>query len=111
MSMLDKIRNADKSGTFWKPEPGDFIAGRIVSARLIENQYGQTPALDIASEADGRTYTVLIRHTVLKNEIDRQGAKVGDTIGIRYDGEAQGKRGRYRAYVVLVEHATAEDAA
>ncbi len=89
--MLERIRTADKSSSIWSPEPGEVLAGKIVDERVVENRYGESPVLDILREGDGRIYTVFLFHTVLRNEIARQRAKVGDIIGLRYDGKARGK--------------------
>ncbi len=101
MSILEKIRNMEKSGgNFWHYEkPGDCIAGEAVSdLRTINTKFGDRLAIDILSEADGLVYTV-IATTVIANELTKQRVENGDQVGIKYLGVKK----NYKDFVVHVE--------
>ena len=101
MSFLNKIREMEKSnGNSWKPENiGDCIAGEAVSGlRDLVTKFGKRTAIDIRSEEDGLVYTIWAG-TVIENELKKQGAEIGDQIGLKFLGQKK----NYKDFVVLVE--------
>lgn len=100
MSLLDKIKKAEKSQSFWNPKEGEAIAGRVVDIRELNGQYGPSKILDVESEETGELVAIRCA-TVIEREISRKNVKIGDSIGIKF----LGKKNNYYDYVVIVEHA------
>lgn len=96
MSMMDDIKNAEKSSSQWQPNPGDVIAGVVVGIREFISKFGKGMSADIRCEDDGVVRAVLLK-TVLKNEFEKQGVAIGDEVGIKYVGKVKS----YHDYIVI----------
>lgn len=98
MSMMDEIKRADKASSQWLPKPGECIAGVVVGFREFVTKFGKGRSADIRCEEDGVVRSVLLR-AVLKSEFEKQGIEVGDEVGIKYVGKAEGKI--YHDFIVI----------
>jgi hypothetical protein len=92
-----------QSLTFWRPEPGDTLAGTLVGLRPAVGPYGVGHHLVVKAE-DGTTTLWLTGY--LKAQLEAFHAEPGDLVAIRYDGRGTSARGtQYNRYEVLVEKA------
>ena len=89
----------------WKPVPGDTLSGRIVDIYTSgPGEYGEYPILEVAN-SNGEVIAVHCFHTTMKSAVERRQPKVGDRIGVRYEGRKTsggfGDKG-YESYRVVV---------
>lgn len=105
-SLEDRLDAPDAPG--WQPEPGDRIVGEVVEMSERESDYGGSYEIVTIETADGDEIAVHCFHTVLANEIRAKTPRVGDRIGIKYNGAREAKRGgaSFEHYAVAVERST-----
>lgn len=84
----------------WKPEPGNKLIGIVTELDERENDYGTYPIVTVQTD-DGQELAFHAFRTVARNELAKQRPKVGDRIGIKYEGKPPGKE--YELYRVKVE--------
>jgi hypothetical protein len=103
---LDFLLESDPDG--WTPREGDKLVGRVLNIETggQGSQYGSYPLLLIRRDGDGQLVNVHAFHTVLRTELGRKAVGVGDRIGIKYMGLADGGDfGTYENYRVVTEPA------
>ncbi len=97
--------------TLWNPtKPGQTIAGRVVDVATARSKFaeGSVPAYTIEAAAGtddvqpGKRYVVAAYRTVLRNELESRGVKVGDQLSLAYLG--MNDAGSYHRYRVSLEH-------
>lgn len=107
----DKLeREVQATATSWQPQPGDRISGVIIAVadrqtdKMVNEGYDPVPVYTVRSQ--GRKWDVWALHSVLRGELEKQGAAVGSIVAIEYRGRAdrgrQRGKGGYAAYVVKV---------
>lgn len=96
----------DRETLTWDPEPGDAIVGILrATSRRTSAHTENYPVLTIEPE-DGSTWVdVHAWHHVLWDEYRTQAPLIGDAIGIRFLGKAEGKS--YMAFKVVIMHRSA----
>lgn len=99
-SMTDRL---NRNTTPWKPEPGDIVTGRVVDIEMFDGKFGTYPLLMLETD-DGDEIAVHAFHTVLKSELARKRPQPGDLIGIKFQGDPEGRG--YQAYKVRLERKT-----
>ncbi|HET6753976.1 MAG TPA: hypothetical protein VFH23_08500 [Jiangellaceae bacterium] len=97
-TIQDRLNRQDRD-----PEPGDQLIGQIVEITERETQYGAYPLLVVADD-EGAVHSVHCLRGGLLWPVVRIRPKVGDRIGVRYDG-VTGTSSAHR-YVVAFENAT-----
>jgi hypothetical protein len=70
----------------WRAQPGDKIVGEVIDLSERTGAYGRYPIVTLRTE-EGDERALHAFHEVLANELARIAPKVGDTIGVRYDGK------------------------
>jgi hypothetical protein len=78
----------------WRPAPGDKLVGTVTALSERDGAYGRYPILTLR-KADGTPLAVHAFHDVLQNELARIAPKVGDELGIKYEGK-DAERGYHR---------------
>ena len=88
----------DQPAEPWKPSVGDSVAGTI---RLIDSRSTEfdpaVPVIELETAAGSRI-AVWAFHTVLRSELKRLGAQVGDEIAIRRLEDSGKGYKRYRVF-------------
>ena len=110
-SMAARARELEeKNNSFWKPEPGDSIGGKLVSVDENVGKNGDSRIYTIEDETDGSMVSMW-GSAVLDRELGRLGARPGDLVGIKYFGKKATKGGQeYKAYAVdVVKQAFTDD--
>lgn len=105
-SLEERLDAPDAPG--WTPEPGDRIVGEVVEISERESDYGGWYSIVTVETADGDEIAIHCFHTVLANEIRAKAPRVGDRIGVKYNGVREPKRGgaAFEHYAVAVERST-----
>lgn len=75
----------DRDVTSWRPEPGDRLVGKILSAVDTTSDYGTYPLIEL-DPGYGPIVQVHCFHTVLRNEVIRLHIREGDTLALEYRG-------------------------
>src|SRR5205085_256955 len=88
----------------WKPEPGEKLVGEIVSISEREGGFGRYPIVTLRSD-DGAEIAVHAFRTVLASKLAEVRPKVGERLGVKYEGEVAGAERRYHSYKVAVDRA------
>lgn len=100
MSSLDD--RLDSVAQAWRPQVGEKLTGVVVAIGERISNYNDKPYVVLTVRTDdGHEFVVHAFHTVLAQELAMQRPQVGDRIGIRYDGQPEGKN--YESYRVVVE--------
>lgn len=82
--ILDALNRPAARG--WRPAPGDTLSGRVVDTYSSgEGEYGEYPIVEVVT-SEGDIVALHCFHTTLRSAVDRRKPKVGDRIGVRYDG-------------------------
>ena len=88
----------DEPAESWKPGIGDTVAGTVRSIDIRATEYDPAvPVLELERPEGGRT-AVWAFHTVLRSELKRLGAQVGDEIAIRRLEDSGKGYKRYRVF-------------
>jgi hypothetical protein len=74
----------------WRPQPGEKIVGEVIDLSERTGAYGRYPIVTVRT-GDGEERALHAFHEVLANELGRVAPKVGDVIGVRYDGNDEDK--------------------
>lgn len=101
--ILDALNRPPSKG--WKPAPGETLSGTVVDLYdSSPGEYGEYPIMEVATN-DGEIIAVHAFHTTLKSALERRKPKVGDRIGLRYEGRTTsggfGDKG-YESYRMIV---------
>lgn len=87
---------------FWRPEPGDILAGEICGLKPQTGPFGQGYLLLVRQES-GEIVSLWLT-AYLKAQLESYKAQPGDVVGIRYLGRGTSKTGKqYNRYEVVVE--------
>lgn len=94
----------------WQPEVGDMIVGLVREFSVAPGQYGDVNVVTIHDEETDEDWAVWLSSTVLLNEFQRLEPKVGERIGIRYDGKVLSKNSgnSYHRYLVKIDREDAD---
>ena len=100
-SILDEIEAAEApeptGATNWDPEPGEFIVGPLTQVRQFTSDYGEGVAITIDDHKLGPQSLIL--NTVLRTWFEKEKPAEGETVAIKFLGEAVSQRGNtYRNY-------------
>jgi hypothetical protein len=89
---------------------GARCQGTVVSREEWTSDYGDglVPVVLVAPREGDFLLRVVSYDTVLRNEFKKQDPQPGDLIDIKFTGTAEGSRGPYAAYRVLVRKVVAE---
>jgi len=90
----------------WTPElPGECVAGTVTDIKTITGEYGATQVVTIDDDALGLS-EVMFGRAVLKSWLEKNEVKVGDGLGIRYEGQVEAASGnKYHDYTLRLEPA------
>ncbi len=97
----DFVAQLDRERATWRPEPGDQIAGTVLSVEMNTSEYGDYPVIELDVPA-GPIVAVHAFHTVLRNQIDRAGCERGDFFASRYEGRVGDKD--MASYRTIIRH-------
>jgi hypothetical protein len=86
----------------WKPRPDQMLIGTVVEIETREAGYGPYPVVVVLTD-DGRELAWHAFHTVARAELARVAPKIGDRIGVRFDGKDPEKK--YAKWKVVADHA------
>ena len=84
----------------WTPMPGEKIVGELVSVGSRESYYGPYPIV-VVRDASGKEWAIHAFRQVLQSELVRARPRVGDQIGVKYEGQREDES--YHRYRVLVD--------
>jgi len=116
VSLLDELNNTpEESKEFteseqWRPEPGEGIEGVVMETYSFEGKYKDAKTGDFPTipgwvlKVDGDTtlWSVAGLHSVLRGEMDKAAAQVGDRVAVLYSGLRPGKESEYHYYRVAI---------
>ena len=90
----------------WTPEiAGEAIAGTITDIKTIESEFGPATVVTINDDVLGLS-EVMFGRAVLKSWLEKNEVKVGDGLGIRYEGQVEAASGnKYHDYTLRLEPA------
>jgi hypothetical protein len=90
----------------WMPElPGECVAGTVTDIKTITGEYGATQVVTIDDDALGLS-EVMFGRRVLQSWLEKHPVKVGDGLGIRYEGQVEAASGnKYHDYTLRLEPA------
>ena len=89
-------QRSEHAGNTWVPDPEDRLVGTIVGIEQVDGDYGPYPLLHIDC-GDDEVTVLHAFHQVLRAELTRLKAKVGDKVAIKY----RGKPAKAHLYSVL----------
>ena len=103
VSMAERARSLEESSSsFWKPEEGDSLGGKLLSVETGVGENGTSRIITIEDE-ETKAAVSLWGSAVLDREFNRLNARPGDLVAIRYFGKRAAKGGKtYKAYAVDV---------
>lgn len=80
----------------WRPSPGDKLVGVVVDISARDGSFGRYPIVTVRT-AEGEELAIHAFHEVLAGELARIAPKVGDEIGVKYQGKHERGYHKYRA--------------
>jgi hypothetical protein len=88
----------------WDPEANPIIAGELVSIEEVSTSNGPGMRLTVNDQGPDKLGEVsFFANTVIGNAIEKQKIVEGETVGLKYLGEVQGKKFVYKNYFVKVD--------
>lgn len=106
--MRKQLDEEPKKAEAWRPQAGEELLGEVaaVSEREGDGDRGPYPILTVR-EPDGTLTAFHAFHSVAKSQIEEQGPRPGDKIGVRYMGQEESKSsGRsYHNYRMVLDRA------
>jgi hypothetical protein len=113
------VERLDAPTEAWLHDPGDQLVGTIADVDQRDSGYGVYPTVTIVVEEDstenggqpiepGDERVLHAFRTVPRNELAKRRPQVGDRIGVKYLGKAEGRD--YEAYKVVLELAERPEA-
>jgi len=96
----ESITKAEKSNETWEPGIGDVLYGKLLSITKVRFSDRESKLATIDDEELGPTSLWL--KAVVDSEFARLGVMEGDIVGIKYLGQAPGKK--YFDYIVEKEN-------
>jgi hypothetical protein len=113
MPSLAELLDAEERS--WLPHKDDEqprrVVGVVVKTFTAPSDYGDGDKPGVVlydiDAGEGVCWRITGYHSVLDKELREQRPRVGDTVGVRYDGKRQGGgRGDYESYRVVVQRST-----
>lgn len=97
---------------FWDPEPGETIIGTVIRYEDRQTKVGPCRVAVIEDVETDEPVSVWLSRMVLKNEFEKQSPRIGDTVGLKFHGERETRRGdsTYFHYTLRVVRTKAGDA-
>jgi hypothetical protein len=97
----DLLEQVNREPAVWDPEPGDTLAGVVVSRSTRSSDYGSYPVVEI----DDGDEVVEFRayRTVARREVERHDVGIGDVIAVKYLGEITGTDSTYHGYRIATD--------
>lgn len=97
----------------WKPEPGDVLVGEVTDISVGQSLYGGAyPIITVQPEDGGEPVAIHGFHTGLKARFLELKPKVGERLGVKYDGKRPLKSDNTKdvaVYIVKVDGRGAEN--
>lgn len=94
----------------WMPHKEEshprFLTGVVIKVTTTVSDYSgePVPVVEVVPPDDpGRIWRITGYHGVLARELSEQRPEQGDTIGVRYEGQVEGKERSYEKYRVVVQ--------
>lgn len=93
----------------WQPEPNEKLEGTVTSISMASSEHGNYVVVEVQQD-DGGKLAFHAFHTAARSQLDRLRPKVGDEIGILYEGLKTPKSGgdQYENYVIRGNSASGE---
>ena len=82
-SLNDDLDRGNAPG--WTPQPGDKVVGRVVAMDTRVGKYSKYPIVTMKRES-GEEVALHCFHFVLRRELAKFEPKVGDELGVLYEG-------------------------
>jgi hypothetical protein len=86
----------------WRPERGEKLVGEVVAISERTGGYGSYPIVTLRRD-DGGEVAIHAFHQVLAARLAEVQPKVGEHLGVKYEGEINGGERRYHSYRVVVD--------
>lgn len=103
MDLREAIEKATGEPQVWKPQPGEYMIGRVLSIRDIETDMGSGRLAEIEDEDTGEVKTLFLT-TMLKDRFLEYNVGAGDRIAVKYHGKKQNAKGReYHHWTLFVD--------
>ncbi len=104
---MSDTMNLDSAAQGWRPEPGQVIVGEVTDVSRAWSDYrnGYYPIVTIQPEGDGNPEPVAVHafHDVLLRRMVELRPKVGERIGIKFDGQRETKDGKRSVSIYTVK--------
>jgi hypothetical protein len=100
-SLYDILEGWDESPPAWKPVPGEVLVGTVEAYDTYVGKYGESKVCILRDQAEDALISVYLSPTVLLGEFKKLRPKIGEKVGIRYLGKAEGDDGYHRFKVVV----------
>jgi hypothetical protein len=108
-SLYDILEGWEEAPLAWKPVPGEVLVGTVAAYDTYVGKYGESKVCILRDQAEDTLISVYLSPTVLFNEFKKIRPKIGEKVGIRYLGKAEGDDG-YHRYKVVVDRELDVDA-
>jgi hypothetical protein len=96
-----RLEAANDYAPAWRfDQDGAVVIGEVIGFSEFDGGYGPYPIVTLRLD-DGSERAVHCQREVLSQELALQRPKIGETLGIKYLGQPEGKR--YHRYTVMVE--------
>jgi hypothetical protein len=117
VSLLEELNNAPEAtqeyteSEQWRPEPGEGIEGVITevysfTGKFVDAKTGDFPTIPgwvLKVEGDDTLWSVAGLHGVLRGEMEKAEAQIGDRVAVLYSGKRESKGGtEYNHYRVAI---------
>jgi hypothetical protein len=99
-TLREKLDNWDGYPPAWKPQEGEILVGTILQYDTGESTFGPVHTCIIETE-EGERLSLWLSSTVLLSQFRRYRPKIGERIGIKYQGKDQAKG--YHRYRLVVD--------
>jgi hypothetical protein len=100
-SLYEVLEGWDEFPPAWKPVPGEVLVGTVEAYDIATGKYGETKVCVLKDQAEGSLIAVYLSSTVLLGEFTKLRPKIGERVGIRYLGKAEGENAYHRYKVVV----------
>ena len=100
-SLYEILEGWDEFPPAWKPIPGEVLVGTVEAYDVASGKYGDSKVCILRDQAEGSLVAVYLSSMVLLNEFSKIRPKIGEQVGIRYLGKADGDNAYHRYKVVV----------
>jgi len=96
----EKEKAKTKDHQIWEPKEGEILKGKVIKLGKTITSFGEKEYLEIQTR-EGQVWTVFVT-AVLKDRLEEEKVKEGDTIAIKFLGLKKSKKSRksYKDFVV-----------